>query len=104
MSLRDSLRKAASLIVELPPEQPRAPKAPVAEGGISSSDSNLEALLAELENNAAPAQTRTVEEIVRNAAGPNLDQIQVDAASPKLAADGNVDFEAIYRQASLPTS
>ncbi len=98
MSLRESLRKAASLIVELPPEAPRE------EVVDSTSDAHLDDLLAELENKAA-GPTRTVEEIVRDAEGPNLDQIQVDAgAAPELTADGSVDFEAIYRQASLPTT
>ena len=105
MSLRDHLRKAASLIVELPPEEPSAPQPQSEATELPTSDANLDALLAELENKAAPGPTKTVEEIVRDAAGPNLDQIEVDAATTaKLSLDGSVDFAAIYRQASLPAT
>src|SRR4051812_42031419 len=100
MSLRDSLRRAASLIVELPPEDP---KPAAASGGGSSGD--LDNLLAELEGSKAPAATRTVEEIVRDAPGPNLDQIHVDtAAAAARTPDGKMDFSAIYQAAGLPST
>ena len=78
MSLRDTLRKAAGLLVELPPEEPRADASPDAGSAAESSD-EMDALLADLERRGAEATpaTRTVEEIVRASAGPNLDQVHV---------------------------
>jgi hypothetical protein len=104
MSLRSTLRKAAGLLVELPPDPPGdAPPATAAE---------LDQLLAELESNSPPppggpaGPTKTVEQIVRDAAGPNLDEIQVTASAlaPVVAPDGKVDFSPIYQQSGLPAS
>jgi hypothetical protein len=97
MPLRDTLRKAASLLVELPPEQ--------AASGQPTSAAELDKLLAELEDKpAAPA--KTVDQIVRETAGPNLDEIQVSAASlaPNVSADGKVDFGPVYQHSGLPAA
>lgn len=69
---------------------------------------------AELEKAARPAtspvtparvQTKTVEQIVREAEGPNLDQIHVapDALPAAGQSDGTLDYAAIYQAAKLPT-
>ena len=99
MSLRNALHKAAGLFVELP-------------------DSAIETpLLEEQAFRPAPAQqtptpaptiptpTRTVEQIVRESPGPNLDEIKVPAETvkqPTLTADGVPDFKVIFSQAGVP--
>lgn len=101
MSLRDTLRRAASLLVELPPEEERPPT-PVG--------TELQDLLAELESGSPPppqpARARTVEQVVREAEGPNLGDIAVPANAPAPVAgpDGKIDFTALYTQAALPTA
>ena len=66
--------------MELPPE-------PVEQGG-----------------HAPEAAPRTVEQLVRDTAGPNLDAIQVTASAAPLSIkpDGTTDFQAIYQHAGLP--
>jgi hypothetical protein len=102
MSLRDTLRKAASLLVELPPEE-----TPVA----APVGTELRDLLAELESETSvapppPARPRTVEQVVREADGPNLGDIAVSASAPPpvIGAEGSVDFSALYRHADLPSA
>lgn len=76
---------------------------PHEEGDTSASASatpNSDNLWDELEREAR--QPKTVEQIVRDAPGPNLDQIQVTANTP--LPDGSLDFGAIYAQAGLPTA
>jgi hypothetical protein len=101
MRLRETLRKAAGLLVELPPD---AEGAAGEEPGAASAE--IDRLFAELEGKGAPGSgrsARTVEEIVRAAPGPNLNEIQVPGgASAVTAADGSVDFAALYQQAGLP--
>lgn len=101
MALRDTLRKAASLLVELPPED----SAP----GSSASAAELDELLAELDSGSSSSAgrptTKTVEQIVKDAEGPNLDEIEVKASAlaPKTGPDGKVDCSAIYQQSGLPS-
>jgi len=97
MGLRETLRKAAGLLVELPPEEPQGAATP--SGGSPSGE--LDALLTELDaRSSAPA--RTVEQIVRQSAGPNLEEITLPAGDvPPVAADGAVDFAAVYQQAGV---
>ena len=102
MSLKSTLRRAAGLLVELPPEE-ETEASPHGEG-VSNTDKMWEEL--EQAAKAQPAPARTVEQIVRDAHGPNLDQIQVsaDTPPPSAAPDGTMDFSAIYRKAALPPS
>jgi hypothetical protein len=100
MRLRDTLRKAAELLVEMPPEE--AGKLPAGAG-----DAELDKLLAEMEPSAGAAKpAKTVEQIVTEAPGPNLDEIKVSGTTspPAVTPDGKVDFSAIYTQAALPPS
>lgn len=58
---------------------------------------------------AAPVpnlQPKTGAQILRETPGPSLEEIQVAAtpATPVVAADGSVDFKAIYGLAKLPAS
>jgi hypothetical protein len=107
MGLRDTLRKAAGLLVELPPEEPETPETPKASRPMN--DAEIDARLAAVDKalsaaNGAPPSTRTVEQIVRDAPGPNLEDIRVPAsASPPTAApDGKMSFASIYQHANLP--
>lgn len=88
MDIREKLRKAAGLFVELPPEETPPER--------------------ETETMETPVPpTRTVEQIVRESDGPNLDEIHVSAESaspPTVGADGRVEFGAIYAQANLPAA
>ena len=82
MSLKNALRRAASLLVELPPE--------------AEQNYDFE---------TPQPVSRTVEQVVAAAPGPNLDQIKVPAETPKAAlvgADGAPNFESIYEQAGVP--
>lgn len=108
MSLRDALRKAAGLLVEMPPEEDAAPFGAQA-GANPASPSSTDALWAELEKAGqttapTPLPSKTVDQIVRGEAGPNLDQINVAAheVPPLVQADGSVKFSAIYEAANLP--
>jgi hypothetical protein len=103
MSLRETLRKAASLLVEIPPDEAQVQPPPTG--------AELNALLAELGSPgpspaAPPPASKTVEQIVRETEGPNLDEIQAPSSpvSPVIAADGKVDFNPIYQQSGLPST
>jgi hypothetical protein len=101
MSIRDKLKKAASLFVELSPDEPETP-AP------AETDNPLDwsRLTAEAEERAhGQGQTKTVEQIVQQTAGPNLDEIHVpdQPVPPVVSSDGKLDVQVIYKQASLPT-
>ena len=94
------MRKAASLIVELPPEQP----API---NLRSSDIDLDDLPdTDLPDNARlPGEVRepmTVAQLVQNADGPNLDQIEINEVPPDAMGEKTLDFNAIYAAAKLP--
>ena len=128
MSLRDALKKAASLVVEFSPEEEAAP--PSRSGSGSSTDKLWEELEQAARTTPAPggapaqaaetsrdapapmqpspvpptAPPRTVEQIVREAVGPNLDQIQVSGTElPSITApDGSTNFATLYQQVGIP--
>ncbi len=118
MSLQDALRRAAGLLVELPPDAPRDDRdelldevlakattqssgGAAGQAGASGSASGMSTL---------PSQTKTVEQIVHDADGPDLDQIKagVAASSPQGAspteAGKALDAPAIYAAAKLPAA
>jgi len=94
MSLRDQLRKAASLFVEVAPDPE-----PVA----AMADVNADA---EASDNIAtpPPVTKTVEDIVQQAPGPNLADITAPKppSMPPPAGEGTIDFSSLYKSAGLP--
>ena len=141
MSLKDTLRKAASLVVELPPEAPKpfnyqsqgddsdaqtpqssaaaAVAAALAAGGddntsgsgaVSEAEAPSPALKTASTAPVSPAvvpsasRPKTIEQIVRDSSGPNLDEIaaRLPSAAGALGADGNLDFSALYQAANLP--
>lgn len=106
MRIADTLRKAKGLFV------------------YSDEPSDTSSLLEEIARTPAPESTsrpaaepepvptprRTVEDIVRDQPGPNLDEIKVAAPAPAAPAqpifgpNGEINFLAIYAMAKLPTS
>ena len=109
MSLRQALRKAAGLLIELPPDeemqQERSTPAAAPTASPGSSTDNLWAELEKASYKSGAAQpAKTVDQIVRDVDGPNLDQIKVSAddVPPLVQPDGSVNFTAIYQSANLP--
>ena len=100
MSLRDTMRKAASLIVELPPE--------TTELNLRSSDIDLDSwpdtdLPAEAQlPGAVAASSQTSAQLAPNADEPNLNQIEMTRQPPNAVGEGELDFAAIYAAANLP--
>jgi acyl transferase domain-containing protein len=106
------MRKAAELVVELPPEEPPNSEETLPNPMGTVASSATDKMWAELERAAqnrpqTPPEsppTKTVEQIVREEPGPNLDQIKVTSAPlPQVvAADGTINYAAIYQAANLP--
>ena len=107
MSLRDSMRKAVSLIVELPPE----PTEPTLRSGDIDLDDWPDTDLpanARLPGDSSGdssgdvAASQTVEQLVRRADGPDLDQIEITREPANVIGDTELDFAGIYAAAKLP--
>lgn len=103
--IRDTLKKAAGLFVEFE-ENPNAPipdSKPKEEWNVMTADSP----------EPPKPKAKTVEQIVREQPGPNLDEIKVThtaassvppiPAEPVIRSDGSINFESIYKLANLPT-
>lgn len=95
------MRKAASLIIEMPPE-------PNPITNLRSSDIDLDDLPefdlpAEARLPGVVSEPRTVEQLVRDSPGPDLSDIEVGDVAPEITAAQTLDFAAIYRAANLPT-
>jgi hypothetical protein len=111
MNIGDRLRKAAGLFVELPPQAEEERPAP-AEAGAGGGEDDLDRRMAEMDasmqglRGGTTTQPRTVDQIVRDSAGPNLDEITVppQSAGAVQASDGALDFAALYASAGLPAS
>jgi hypothetical protein len=98
MSLRSAMRKAAGLLVELPPED---------ENAVSADNQEMTGLDTPLDRSSHTGP-RTVEDIVREAEGPNLDEIKVEedqssASLRSFLSGDHLDFVAIYQAAKLPS-
>jgi hypothetical protein len=80
MSIKNTFRKVAELLVELPPEQ--------------------------IESVPEVAPTRSVKEIVESSEGPNLSEITAPEEKVQSAVDNNgvVNFVTVYQSAGLPIS
>ena len=103
MQLRDALRKAASLVVELPPDETLL--------NIQSSDIDLDDWPdTDLPENARlpegshgdVAASQTIAQLVRKSDGPNLDQIEINHEPANVIGEKSLDFGAIYAAAKLP--
>ncbi len=125
MAFKDILRKAAELVVELPEEEKPAatPSEPYTEaasapapaadsGGMDDIDKRLARMTQTLQGMGSGTDTavatKTVAQVVRDADGPNLDEISVTPAVSEEASilkeDGSIDFPALYAHAALPAS
>ena len=119
MDLRSTLRKAAGLLVELPPEEEEAATMaePSHNAPASGKSDSTDKMWAELEQAAKKTPSggsaipmpngvpsRTIEQIVRESQGPNLDQIKLspETLPPATGGGESLDFAAIYASASLP--
>jgi hypothetical protein len=99
------LKRVANLVVEIPDDapkpQPKVP-APQPQQQPNPADSLIDAKL--------KATQRTIEELVKGAPGPNLDEVKVPAPQssettsgmPTENPDGSVDFRPVYASAKLP--
>ena len=123
MPIADKFRKAVGLFVTMDEPEPDAPRAlnfsepapsPTPhENAPSAEMTELDRKLAEIERKSkaigtgpqTPQPPQTVEQLVRQSDGPNLDEIKVSAeeTSGALLPNGNVDMQAIYAGAKLPT-
>ncbi|WP_395092128.1 hypothetical protein [Armatimonas sp.] len=120
MPIADKFRKAVGLFVTMDEPKSEAPRAlnfsepapsPTPHGNTPSAEmTELDRKLAEIEKKSKAIGTgsqapQTVEQLVRQSDGPNLDEIKVSAeeTSGALLPNGNVDVQAIYAGAKLPT-
>ncbi len=116
MSLSNMMRKAADLLVEMPPESENFPASRAGASPLDDDDmpdldlpasARLPASLAGAAAKSSSAlQPKSIEQIVREAQGPNLDEVKVDGAQISAATGAilkgeGVDFAAIYRAANL---
>lgn len=91
--IKETLKKAAGLFVEFEAE----PEKPAENWNVMTADAPEPVV-----------KTKTVEQIVKEQPGPNLDEIKVPAetpaapAEPVIRTDGSISFEAIYKLAQLP--
>ncbi len=88
MRIGETFKRAAGLFVEIPEEQKLT---------------DLDVLSSTPIPRAVP---RTVEDVVREQPGPNLDEIKaaVDPAQPVIDSTGAVQYSEIYRLAALPST
>jgi hypothetical protein len=114
MPIADKLRKAVGLFVVMPESEEEEPAPrnfsspiPTSAPAPSAEMSDLDKKLADIEkrSQAIAAGPQTIEQLVRQSDGPNLDEIKVSAeqTSGALLPDGNVDVQAIYAGAKLPS-
>ncbi|MBM3494031.1 MAG: hypothetical protein FJX72_06890 [Armatimonadetes bacterium] len=103
MGIQDALRKAAGLLVEMPSEERPAPEPETPSDDLDKKLASVDQALKGFQKPAGA--TKTVEQIVRDAPGPNLDQISATpeaADQPETGGDGRPGFAPIYKRAGLP--
>jgi len=93
MRIGETLKKAAGLFVEMP-DQP------------ATDMEAMESTPASTPMSTGPSTRRTVEEIVRESPGPNLEDIKVADASQvnPVTPAGTIDCSAIYSLANIPST
>src|ERR1051326_1672071 len=100
MRISDTLKKAAGLFVEFDSSQTGTAQSSV-------SDEEFRKMRLAQGGSAAPATApaaKTVEQIVKDSPGPNLDEIKIAAATPQvqpMGEDGKIDHKAIYTMANV---
>ena len=106
MSLRDAMRKAASLIFEMPPEEtpPNLRSGDIDLDDWPDTDLPANARLpGELSGDVA-ASGQTIQQLVSKADGPDLDQIEITSEPAGAMGEKALDFAAIYEAAKLPAT
>ena len=102
MSLFSTLRKATSLLIEMPPDAARADVSQLRSDDVSTDDIPLPED-ARLSYDMDAPRSKSVADIARETEGPDLDKVEVDGnALPETDANKPLDFPAIYRAAKLP--
>ena len=100
MDLRDKLRKAAGLFVELPPE-PAAVRYPAASPPNRSDDAPEDGAVTRIDG----VRARTIDQLLAETGGPSLQAIHTAASAlPGALPDASVDFSSVYAQAGIPAS
>lgn len=96
MSIKSILRKAAGLVLELPADSTGDSPRDTSEQPFNVMDDKYKEM--------APAKTKSVEQIIKDSPGPNLDQITItpDPTQAPTAPAGQVDFASVYQKAGLP--
>ncbi len=101
MRIGETLKKAAGLMFEF--DESQNPPA------TTSTPDKAWSVMDAPATPAAPAPApvpvaKSMEQVVRDAPGPNLDEIkpQAEPAGPVITRDGTVDFQEIYNLAKLP--
>jgi len=110
--IRDMVKKAAGLFMEFDDDgQAQIPSKPEEWNVMTATGPDGSA--AQPPTPAPVPKTKTIEQIVREQPGPNLDEIKVPAeatgpapaaqpAAPIVNADGSINFPSIYQLANLP--
>jgi hypothetical protein len=102
--LDETLKRVASLVVEFDPEPIKESKP----WSVMDADAPAAAPAQRVSSPASStsAPSRTVEQLVREAPGPNLDEIKPAATANVQVIDtaGAVNFVGIYKLANLPSS
>jgi len=111
MRINDTLRKAAGLFMELDAPDPEqefyktmsSQQSPSAKPEPAPKASAPAPTAAPVAAPAAPVK-KTIEQVVRDAPGPNLDEIKVPStpSTPIVSPTGAVDYKAIYSLAGIP--
>jgi len=116
LRIDETLRRAAGLFVELPPAEPKETKpwsvmdtdasSPTPSPRVSAQPIAPMPKVAPARDPdpVPPPATKTVEQIVRDSPGPNLDEIKPAASASASVIDGsgNVSLTSIYGLANLP--
>lgn len=110
--MKDALRRVAGLFVEIETTSESEGSATPRPAGATPdyskmSDADLLAAIDAASSKTAPSKSaKTVEQVVKDSPGPNLDEIKpVAESTPQptvVSANGDVDFTAIYALAKLP--
>ena len=101
MGLRDAMRKAAGLLVQLPPEGDNENRGPA---GVDGTQEEIDRILAGNAPSENAGEAKTVAQIVREGEGPNLEEIRIEDAPVSSEPGAPMDFQAIYNAAKLPAS
>jgi len=98
MDIREKLRKAAGLFVDLPPETPAV------QYSVTPAHDDT-ALLDSSVTNIKGVQARTVDQLLAETGALPLETIHAGASVlPEEMPDANVDFTSVYAQAGIPES